>query len=745
MAVGSVRRSGITTSHDRRRDQAGTALHPAVHDLLDSATGAVAVVVAPGGYGKTMHVRGWAQQCGRPMAWLDLDRGDDEPSALLDRLVDALSAISDPGLLDPDCSDGGPSGAVGLGRSLARSPRPFVLVLDDVQAVSSRAALDTIADVVGHVGAGSTVVLVGRAEPAVPLGRLRASGDVVDVSSSSLALTPSQTRSLLGSIGVHLDDTRLAQLVDVTEGWPLGLRLLGESIAASGSEADIDRLLDGRDRAVAHYVWQEWLSGIASEDIQFLMRVSGVATLSGDVCDHLLDRVDSGAVLERLHRDTSVLIPLDRRDESYRLHRLVRAVLLAQFERTERRQWVRIERQASEWFEERGDVDAAVHHALRIGDLPRLEGLVFRYGPRYSTDGRWPDVARWLDAFPRDRLTTNAALCLLAIFIALRKGDGDEVAMFLRFAERAVVEHRRAGHPSAVEHELAVVSSLMGRSSNADVRARAAAARDALAPGVWHALSCVANGALAFEAGDVETARELLEEGAIEARLVGAPTVESNGRAHLAMVLAARGNWGAAVSAARSARRLSLGEAIGPTPSLVLATACGALVAASESDPELARGEIARARQQLVGLGAIAGWANVQARVALAQSSLRLGDRVTARALIGEIEAQLRDQPDAVMPRRQLAELEEQLRRAQRDLPTGPAALTAAELRVLHYLPTNLTHHEIGQRLFVSRNTAKSHAASVYRKLGAASRAEAVEIARSAGLLADASTVGVGF
>jgi LuxR family maltose regulon positive regulatory protein len=125
----------------------------------------------------------------------------------------------------------------------------------------------------------------------------------------------------------------------------------------------------------------------------------------------------------------------------------------------------------------------------------------------------------------------------------------------------------------------------------------------------------------------------------------------------------------------------------------------------------------------------------VQARIALASASLRLGDAIAARTFVGEAESFLAPHGDAVRYQQQLDELRAQLHSARDLLPYGPSSLTTAELRILHYLPTNLTHEEIARRLYVSRNTVKSHAAAIYRKLGASSRGEAVEAARMAGLL----------
>src|SRR5262249_50029787 len=131
-------------------------------------------------------------------------------------------------------------------------------------------------------------------------------------------------------------------------------------------------------------------------------------------------------------------------------------------------------------------------------------------------------------------------------------------------------------------------------------------------------------------------------------------------------------------------------------------------------------------------------WANVLSRLLLARASLLLDDRVAARTLVDEARVHLRLVPDSEWAAAQLDELSGMVRAAREVLPLGPSSLTTAELRVLQFLPTNPRFSEIAERLFVSPNTAKTHAAAIYRKLGTRSRGQAVELARQAGLLTDA-------
>jgi LuxR family maltose regulon positive regulatory protein len=265
-----------------------------------------------------------------------------------------------------------------------------------------------------------------------------------------------------------------------------------------------------------------------------------------------------------------------------------------------------------------------------------------------------------------------------------------------------------------------------------DMATRAA---NELPPGPWRVLARTVRGALCFALGDDAAAIDAFSDASAESHAIDAPTIEAIGLAHLALVLSATDQPDQALHTARQARQLLRDRDLEHMPTLALVVATSALVESTSGDTDVARGDLMLARTHLAYLHSVAEWHHVQANLALAHTGLRLGDHVAARMFLREAESLLEHHGDAVRYKQQVADLAQQVRSAKDVLPYGPSSLTTAELRVLHYLPTNLTHEEIATRLYVSRNTTKSHAASIYRKLGVASRSEAVDVARSAGLL----------
>jgi LuxR family maltose regulon positive regulatory protein len=716
----------------------GLALRHEVLERLSAPAVRVGVITAPAGYGKTSHAAAWASRDDRATAWLDIEAGHNDALVLLTDLVAALTTVTDlqhDGLAargaTPDQYATGI--ATVLGRAVRSCSVPFVLVLDDVHRLTDAPATDLVGALVANVPTGSTVLLVGRVCRLEELPRLRVNSTIAEIGADDLALDAADVAVVLSGMGVDAAVEQVEKVACDTEGWPVGVRLAGLA-----SLADVQRHvpgpsgLSGREASVLDYVRSEWLWGLSDDDRDFLVRVSVLDWLSGPLCNEVLGRHDAGEVLHRIFSDRLLVIPLDRREDAYRMHGLLRDALQAEFERLDAGAVRHVHLRASTWFEEAADPDRAVRHAVAAGDLDRAERLVVEHTPALYTNGNYTTVDKWIETIPRDRVARSPALCLCAALAALGLGDGAAVTVWIRLGE----------HAAATDSE----SDAIARLCLLDLRSTAntgparpalddaAAAFRGLPPGIWHAASCLAYGAWSWTAGD-DTAVEILSEGAEEAAVFGAPAIEANCTAVLAMIAHATGDATRARSLAAHARRLLVDHGLERAPVMAVVSAAHALAAASAGDPEAARADWHLARVQLAHLKDLSGWANVQARVALARTSLLLGDRVGAETMLREARDYLVRQPDATGAHRQVAEVDELVRHLRRHTTIGASSLTTAELRVLHYLPTNLSLAAISARLYVSRYTVKTHCESIYRKLNVSSRADAVESARHAGLL----------
>jgi LuxR family maltose regulon positive regulatory protein len=374
---------------------------------------------------------------------------------------------------------------------------------------------------------------------------------------------------------------------------------------------------------------------------------------------------------------------------------------------------------------------------MRAGAVERAEDLVVRSYAPYAASGRHATVQRWLDLFSEEQLSTTPFLVALATYARLPAGDGAGAAHWLDRAERVIgdADPDQPGlTPAAI---VAMLRGMIRPQSAQDMIEDALHGYRSFPLGPWHANTCMVVGAGELLLGDHERARTYLAEGIAEATASSTHAVLAMCCALQAIVEIDCGRWSEATTLAHRGRATLAEHGLEAVPSLFLVTAVSALVAARAGRVAEAEADRLTSCRLLTGYLQVAPWANLEARLALARADVLLGDRIGARTLLDEAERFLHDVPDAAHAKEQLTAIRRLLDERVEGEGWGPSSLTTAELRVLRYLPTHLTMAEIAERLYVSRNTVKTQAIAVYRKLGTASRSGAVEIAREAGLFDD--------
>lgn len=700
--------------------------------LLTRLVGAseLVVVAAPAGYGKTQLVRQWEAAEERSFVWARLDQRANAPAVLLDMIEIALQgafagSAQRPVPVVPSAR---PASAHDVGRLMADCGGPFVLVLDDLHLVEDRSALHVLGLVLDQLPVGSTATLVGSSRPDLRLGRLRLQMGVIEVATADLALDVHDAIRAFAAVGARPDPGATADLLDSMEGWPAGIQFAAAVAAGDGG------LWGGRLEAdgAGALARAAWLSGLDEDDRAFLRRTSCLEALSGPLCDAVLGVRGSARRLEDLERRV-LLVPLEHRPRWFRAHRLLRRALSAELREQEPGLQDALLARASRWFEQDGDLDAAVTAAVDGADLDRAEALVV------GTAGRWrmrPTsvvVQSFLASLPPERLVSSPLLGATMAQTRLAVGDGAGARHWLARAEDAAAATVAADREPA-EVTLALLRATIGRLPAGDMLDEATYAHARLPYGDEHAASCLLRGVALLMLGELEAAEEALLEGRAEAAGVN-PVIEALCSAYHGALLATRGAWPQATATICEAWSLVEDHEPLPPPMAAVLSGLHCLVAARAGRIAEAEAARDRARGALAHCAGVAPWANLEARLALAGASLALGQRARARALVAEAEQVLAGIPDAARAKQQLADLRDALLRLPGAGTWAPAALTAAELRVLHFLPTHLTLAEIAQNLLVSRNTVKSQVISIYRKLGTASRAEAVTVARDAALL----------
>jgi LuxR family maltose regulon positive regulatory protein len=672
-----------------------------VRRLAQAADIPIALVVAPAGYGKTTLLAHWVQRDPRALAWITLDDGHDDPGRLLAAVTQALQGV-------------GPK-------------RSYVLVLDGVDRLGSAGVPEALTAIADGMPQGSQLALASRWEPALPIGRLRAHGRLIDLRARHLAMTRREAAAMLNLAGLELAEEDLLMLVQQTEGWPAALYLAALSLRQTG---DVQRF-GGSDRLIADYLRDEVLSRLADDEIAFVRRTSILDTLSGPLCDAIVDESGSGRILRDLSRSHVPMVALDSGDETYRYHGMLAQMLRAELRRTEPRIEPELHRRVSAWYARSGDAYRAIGHAIEAGDVAGAGELLWTVAPTHVLEGRNAKVRRWLEPFSGEQIGAHPALALTAAASHLATGDRDLVEHWADAAERGL------GEPAApsLRAGVAVMRAAVAR-NGVDQMARDAARAYELSDSdsPWLSLCCLLRGVAAHLGGRPDEAQTHLEEGARRGA-IAAPSIQVLCLAQLALLAVEDGDSEQGPLLAARARAQVERLALGRYPICALVYAVSALVRAQRDRVEDAQADRRRAMELLTRLVDYVPWYDVETRLVLARAALRLGDATGTRTLLGEASHMLSRAEDAVALHAWRDDVRSQVEEFAITTIVGPSSLTTAELRVLALLPTHLSFREIGRRLHVSANTIKTHAHAVYRKLDVCSRSDAVLRAQEMGLL----------
>ena len=710
--------------------------------VLESSRAAPVVFVSAGpGWGKTTLLAQWAASSERPFAWVNVDESDNDPIVLLTYVAVALDRVAP---LDPRVFDslGTPGVSVEatvvprLGAALATIGEPVVLVLDDLHLVGSPAALDAVAALARHVPEGSQLALSARGEPAFPLGALRARGLVVEIGPDDLRMDEAEARELVSAAGVDLAEEQITELTERTEGWSAGLYLAALSIRARGINVRNAATFSGSDRLVSDYLQSELLAHLPPYAFRFLTRTAVLRRMSGPLCDAVLEESGSGRVLDSLARSNMFLVPLDGNGEWYRYHHLFQDLLRAALNRAEPDLVARLLVRATDWCEANGQPETAIAYAQEAGDVARAARLVERCAQPVYQSGRVATVERWLDWLERHgALDRNAAVAVLGSLIAAVQGRPAEAERWAEMAERASYDGVLYDGSASIGSWLALLSAMRCRTGVARMRADAELAVETLARGSQFRPTALLLLALSHRlAGELERAEDLLADVAEEGLELGAPEPVVVALGEQAALAIERGAWVQAEELVERAALVIRRARMEAYPTSAFVRGVAARVALHRGKAERAEELLTEAQRLRPRLTYALPHLAVQTRLELALAYLTIADAGGGRTMLREIDAILRRRPDLGTLSDQVEELRSRLKTMRAEAP-GASTLTTAELRVIPYLGTHLSFREIGERLFVSPHTVKSHAVAIYRKLNVNSRNSAVERARDLGLL----------
>src|SRR5216684_80624 len=399
------------------------------------------LICAPAGSGKTALLADWARS-GRPVAWLGLDGGDSDPArfwryavAALDRARPGLARRVGP--LPPRSFEGLVTALI---NELAADPGPdeVVLVLDDYHLVDSGPVHESVAFLLENLPPGLRVVVSGRADPPLPLARLRARGQLAELRTADLRFTPEEAAALLGkTAGPGLPGTAVAALAARTEGWAAGLQLAGLSLRGHADPAGFVAAFSGSHRFVLDYLADEVLDGQPGQVRAFLLETSVLERLSGELCDAVTGRAGSQAMLQDIERAGLFLVPLDEVRGWWRNHHLFADLLRARLQAEQPGRVQALHRAAAAWCDEHDLADDAVRHALAAGDAAWAARLVERHVETLLGRSEGATLRRWLSALPAESVRDRPRLCLAQAYGAAMGFQLEALEALLDDAERA--------------------------------------------------------------------------------------------------------------------------------------------------------------------------------------------------------------------------------------------------------------------------------------------------------------------
>lgn len=755
---GAARPATGAVTRPRRRPTARPGTVPRSRLVQDLAVTPedvpLVLLTAPAGYGKTTVLTQWAGVDPRPFAWVHLDESDDDPSRLLRHLALALQRVVplDLSVWRALRSAQAPPLSVVLPRLITAATipgTPWVLVLDDIHVLRTGLAAEVVTSLASSVPAGFHVVACGRSRSELRLSGLRSRGRCMEFSARDLAFSADEVAAVLNTAGARPSQRAVADLLRRTEGWPAGVYLAALSLRRH-AEPRVPAEVTAEDSSfVFDFLRQEVLLREPADTVAFLIRTAPLNEMCGPLCDAVLQTTGSAARLADMADRNLFVVPQEPDHAWYCYHPLFRELLLTELRRGRPEDEARTHRRAAAWFRAQGQPEQAINHALAGRDTAQVADLIATHAQPLMNEGRIYTIRGWLSRVADGALPAHPAFAVVAGWIWALTGDAARAHECLRAAGQALpatpdAPHRGGRHRAREEPDPSLVGAVL--------RLRAALAPDgvqqmltdarqalALEPpgGPWYTMAALLYGSALLLNGEPGPAAESLERAAFLAR-EKQRSGASFSLAQLSMLFADRNDWPSA--AAYAAEAVALVEAGHLEDHVISASVwlAQARLAWHRRDAESTRQWIGKALRLYVDPSPVAfPWLAAQTAIRLGRVLLGLEDHVAARRMAGEARRHLAKLQVQGTLADEYAALADALARHADPGPSASSAmtLTTAELRVLRLLPTHLTLSEIADSLYLSRNTVKTQVASIYGKLLASSRTEAVRAARDLNLV----------
>ena len=423
-------------------------------EKLDAGLGGkLTLVSAPAGFGKTTLVSEWIRDCSHPTAWLSLDKNDNDPARFLIYLIAALQRIDAEIGIDVQAvleDSQSPHFEIMLTRLISemeRLPEKSIIVLDDYHLIDSKPVHEVINFLIEHLPPTIHLVIAGRADPPLPISRLRVQGEINEVRTAQLRFTKKEAAAFLNDrMGFDLSSDGIAALEARTEGWVASLKLAALSMQGRHDWPEFIAKFSGSNRYVIDYLVDEVMARQPEEVQTFLRRTSILDRFCAPLCEHVVGGNVDMDIIDYLDRSNLFLIPLDDHREWYRYHHLFGDFLSQRLRESERDKISELHRRASEWYENEGMVDEAIQHALAARDLEGATRMVDGIAADLIVRAESNKLLKLVEQLPSDLRQGYPMLCIFHAWARLFMGQLEMVEPAL--ADAGANQKKEPGVPN---------------------------------------------------------------------------------------------------------------------------------------------------------------------------------------------------------------------------------------------------------------------------------------------------------
>lgn len=734
------------------------------HILLDKFTlarqrgVACTLVSAPAGFGKTTLVVDYARSSALPFAWLALDENDNDPLRFWRYIDTALAAIDSrigEGMRSTLYESQSPDTqqfVTNLVNDIIGLEKELILVLDDYHVISNQAIHEGMTFLINHSSTNLHLVIVTRADPPLPISRLRAQGQLMELRIADLRFTRDEASAFLNnSMNLNLPVSDVDALETRTEGWIVGLQLAALSMQERIDKHQFIQSFTGSHHYVLEYLMDEVLSRQPESLQRFLLETSILPRMCASLCNAVTECTDSAEVLADLHRRNLFVTPLDGERNWFRYHHLFAELLNGNLQRTHAADLPILHRRAAQWFKENNYIGDALRHAFAIPDYPYASRLVVDNWRQIYHQGRLNTAVEWLDSLPLDFVRQSPPLGVAYCWTLFVRGDYDPIETYLDEITQTFEQMIAAGrlpkeHPeyNIVLQQVILLRAIVQRhQGDVNIAMRKIEQllptieelRQTLGPVVADMgyTACYSQmGYTYVAAGDLDRAADYLSRVSPHARRCGNILALAHTTIELARISLLLGRLEQAEKICRDELSLTGQSAYADYPAfclihLGLANVLREKKAWDEAEYHLQKGlETAKksGHQYYLAQGYLiaARLHHSHGKTDLAHDNMHKAEQIAA--LIHN-----RFLNEAITQNKQYLK--------SKAVPAQPLIepLSERELEVLRLICTGKSNQEIADELFIALDTVKRHANNIYGKLSVKRRAQAILEARRLGLL----------